>query len=78
MRRDRVSVIQDQWRRERPDVDVDPQAIIARLHRLAAALTRELVAVYDRHGLTEGDFDVLATLRRHGPAHALQPAELAR
>lgn len=75
---DRVSSIQEQWRRERPDVDVTPQGIIGRLHRLAAALTQELLVVYERHGLTEGDFDVLATLRRSGTPFAHQPAELAR
>jgi hypothetical protein len=40
--------------------------VIGRLHRLAARLTDELVAVYAEHGLTEGEFDVLATLRRAG------------
>ena len=34
--------------------------------------------VYEQHGLSEGDFDVLATLRRSGASHAVQPAELAR
>lgn len=75
---DRVDAIQAEWRRERPDLDVTPQGIIGRLHRLAAALTAELVAVYSRHGLTEGDFDVLATLRRSGPPYAKRPADLAR
>lgn len=75
---DRVDAIQAEWGRERPDLDVAPQGIIGRLHRLAAALTTELVAVYAEHGLTEGDFDVLATLRRAGPPYARRPADLAR
>lgn len=58
--------IQAEWARERPDVDVSPQGVIGRLHRLAAALTDELTVVYRRHGLSEGDFDVLAALRRAG------------
>jgi DNA-binding MarR family transcriptional regulator len=74
---DHVAGIQAQWARERPDLDVTPQGIIGRMHRLAAHLTDELVAVYAEHGLTEGDFDVLATLRRSGPPYACNAGELA-
>lgn len=75
---DQVDRIQAEWRRERPDVDVGPQAVLGRLHRLAARLTDELVAVYAEHGLTEGEFDLLCALRRAGAPFARQPAELAR
>ena len=75
---DRVRHIQDQWRRERPDLDTSPVGVIGRLHRLAAHLTDELVPVYRRFGLGEGDFDVLASLRRAGDPFELAPGELAR
>ncbi|SDJ26354.1 DNA-binding transcriptional regulator, MarR family [Frankineae bacterium MT45] len=74
---DHVGRIQQQWRRERPDLDVAPQGIIGRLHRLAAFLTDELTAVYSDYGLSEGEFDVLATLRRAGAPFELAPHELA-
>lgn len=74
---DRVARIQEDWRRERPDLDSSPQGIIGRLHRLAAHLTAELTEVYARHGLGEGDFDVLATLRRAGEPFERAPGELA-
>lgn len=74
---DHVSRIQAQWARERPDLDVSPLGIIGRLHRVAARLTDELVAVYREHGLGEGEFDVLATLRRQGEPFELAPSELA-
>lgn len=74
---DRVSRVQAEWRRERPDIDVSPQGIIGRLHRLAARLTDELTVVYERHGLGEGEFDVLATLRRSGAPFERAPGELA-
>ncbi len=74
---DGVARIQAAWRRERPDLDVSPQGVIGRLHRLAAHLTRELVTVYARHGLGEGEFDVLATLRRAGEPFERAPGELA-
>ncbi|MFC8567976.1 MarR family winged helix-turn-helix transcriptional regulator [Streptomyces sp. NPDC057245] len=74
---DRIASVQAAWRRERPDLDVAPQAVIGRLHRLAALLTEELCVVYRRHGLGEGDFDVLAALRRAGEPFERAPGELA-
>lgn len=74
---DRVARIQAEWRRERPDLDPSPQGVIGRLHRLARILTDELSAVYARFDLTEGDFDVLAALRRSGPPYARAAGELA-
>lgn len=75
---DRVVEIQAAWARERPDVDVAPQGVIGRLHRLAGHLTAELEIVYRRHGLSEGEFDVLAALRRAGAPYERAPGELAR
>jgi DNA-binding MarR family transcriptional regulator len=75
---DRVDRIQEQWRRERPDLDPTPQGVIGRLHRLADRLRDELIAVYREHGLGEGDFDVLASLRRTGAPIELPAGELAR
>ncbi|MGW5307650.1 MarR family winged helix-turn-helix transcriptional regulator [Streptomyces griseoluteus] len=74
---DRVARIQADWRRERPDLDVSPQGVIGRLHRLADHLTEELRLVYGRYGLTEGEFDVLCALRRAGEPYERAPGELA-
>jgi DNA-binding MarR family transcriptional regulator len=74
---DHVGRIMAQWRAQRPDLDPSPQGVIGRLHRLAARLTEELVAVYAEFGLSEGEFDILATLRRVGPPYELAPSDLA-
>lgn len=74
---DRVARIQQEWARERPDLDVSPQGIIGRLHRVAARLTDELDVVFRAHGVTAGEFDVLATLRRAGAPFERTPSELA-
>ncbi len=76
MARDHVATVVEQWAAERPDLDASPILVIGRIHRIGAALTPELVEVYARHGLGEGDFDVLATLRRQGAPFALTPGEL--
>jgi len=73
---DHVSTVVGQWAAERPELDASPLLVIGRIHRIALALTPELVKVYARHGLGEGDFDVLATLRRQGTPYALTPGEL--
>ncbi|MGW4675583.1 MarR family winged helix-turn-helix transcriptional regulator [Streptomyces sp. NPDC004324] len=74
---DRVARIQADWRRERPDLDISPQGVIGRLHRLADRLTEELCLVYGRYGLSEGEFDVLCALRRAGEPYERAPGELA-
>jgi DNA-binding MarR family transcriptional regulator len=65
------------WARERPDLDVRPQGVIGRLHRLAGHLTEQLNTVYRRYGLGEGEFDVLAALRRAGAPYERAPGQLA-
>ncbi|NRQ33820.1 MarR family transcriptional regulator [Nonomuraea sp. NN258] len=74
---DHIARIQRQWARERPDLDVSPQGVIGRLHRLAGHLTERLRVVYRRYGLKEGEFDVLAALRRAGEPFEHAPGELA-
>jgi DNA-binding MarR family transcriptional regulator len=72
-----VDEIQAQWARECPDLDVSPLALVARLHRLGNRLTDELTTVYRRFGLSEGEFDLLATLRRSGGTCEVAAGELA-
>ena len=73
---DHAQRVVDQWAVERPDLDASPILVIGRLHRVALALTAELVRVYNGFGLGEGDFDVLATLRRNGAPYELTPTAL--
>ena len=73
---DRAAQIVDEWRVERPDIDPTPILVVGRLHRVAIALTSELVSVYAEFGLGEGEFDLLATLRRQGGEFALTPSQL--
>jgi DNA-binding MarR family transcriptional regulator len=74
---DHVGRILAQWHRERPDLDVSPLGVVGRLHRLADTLNTALRALFAEAGLSDGDFDVLASLRRSGAPYALTPTELA-
>lgn len=51
--------------------------IIGRIHRIAAALTTELTAVYAQFGLSEAEFDLLAALRRAGEPFERPAGDLA-
>jgi DNA-binding MarR family transcriptional regulator len=74
---DAVDRIVAQWARERPELDTRPMAVIGRLHRLAGLLDEELRSVFAAADLGNGDFDVLATLRRSGAPFQLTPGELS-
>ena len=52
------------WRATRPELPVEPIAVVARLARLQAQLAPRLEAVFARFGLHSADFAVLATLVR--------------
>lgn len=73
---DAVDAILEQWRRERPDLDVGPMGTIGRLKRCAALVQRRLDEVFTAHGMTSWEFDVLATLRRSGAPYCLAPTAL--
>lgn len=73
---DRAERAVEQWRRERPDLDVAPMALLGRLAEAALLVRSRQEAVFARFGLQGGEFDVLATLRRAGAPHALTPTAL--
>lgn len=74
---DAVDRILDQWARERPELDVSPIGVVGRLHRVGALLETGLRTLFAQHGLGNGDFDVLATLRRSGEPFRLAPGALS-
>jgi DNA-binding MarR family transcriptional regulator len=75
---DAVDAIVEQWRTERPDLDATAKHITGRIIRLAALLQAAYANVFAPLGLNEGDYGVLATLRRAGAPYRLTPTDLAR
>lgn len=73
---DHVDQILAQWQRERPELDAWPMAPIGRMYRLFHHLAGDIEAVHKHEGLTTGEFDVLATLRRSGHPFRLTPTSL--
>ena len=64
--RDQMDVILEQWRRERPDLDLSPIGVFGRIGQLAGLLGPPVEAVLTRHEMGAGEFDVLTALRRAG------------
>jgi DNA-binding MarR family transcriptional regulator len=52
------------WRATRPELEIEPIAITARLARLQAVLSPRLETVFARYGMRGADFAVIATLTR--------------
>ncbi|KJC63414.1 MarR family winged helix-turn-helix transcriptional regulator [Agreia bicolorata] len=71
---DAIDTIQAEWRRLRPDLDLAAIGVVGRVLRSAARIVHHSDEVLAAHGLTRGEFDILAVLRRSaGPR---SPGEL--
>ncbi len=66
------------WKRERPDLDLAAMGTTLRINQLMNAAVRGAEVLFAPHGITVGEFDVLAALRRAGAGTALTPTTLAR
>src|SRR5918997_1623840 len=73
---DEVDRIVTAWRRERPDLDVEPLTVFSRVSRLARHLDRARRRAFARHDLDAWEFDVLSALRRSGEPYQLSPGTL--
>jgi DNA-binding MarR family transcriptional regulator len=75
--RDLIDEALDSWARERPDLKVQPVAVVMRVNRLAAHFQAELDAVFAEFDLSNPSFELLATLRRAGHPYRLSQRQLA-
>lgn len=74
---DLIDRMNEQWRAVRPDLDPEPLEVVGRVIVLAQYLERRVNEALAIHGLTLGQFDILATLRRQ-PDERLTPTQLMR
>ncbi|MCX5596752.1 MarR family transcriptional regulator [Streptomyces phaeochromogenes] len=74
---DPVDAIIDQWAAVRPDLDTAAMEVFGRVFRLSRAMGDRMEKTYARLGISRGEFDVLATLRRSGAPYALSPRQLS-
>lgn len=74
--RDEVDRLVAAWRRERPDLDVEPLEVLSRVSRLSRHLDRARRMAFAELGLEPWEFDVLTSLRRAGAPYQLSPGQL--
>src|SRR5471030_915741 len=61
---DAIDALLAAWERARPDLDPSPLGLVGRVLVLAQHLQKSVETALAKHGLTLGQFDILATLRR--------------
>ncbi|MFJ9726808.1 MarR family winged helix-turn-helix transcriptional regulator [Streptomyces sp. NPDC101209] len=76
-RKDAVDAIIDQWARARPDLDTRAMEVFGRIYRLSRTMGDRMEKAYAPYGISRGEFDVLATLRRSGEPYTLSPRQLS-
>ena len=74
--RDEVDRIVEAWRRERPELDVEPLQVLSRVSRLARHLDLARKQAFAASALESWEFDVLSALRRAGKPYELSPKAL--
>ena len=74
---DPIDRLIEQWQLERPELDLAPMALMARLLRVAGRVERAVGDGLAEGGLQTGWFDVLSALRRAPEPHRLTPGRLA-
>ena len=82
MRNDKATDVVDEmnalWKRERPDLDPSALEVVGRVIVIAQLLERSVNASLEPLGLSLGQFDILATLRRQGPEGKMTPTQLMK
>ena len=78
MASDLIDLIQEQWARERPDLDSAGFGITGRLLLLGKLLGTRAEHTLAPLDLSQWSLDVLATLRRSGPPFRMTPTALSR
>lgn len=78
MEQDTVDRLLQQWRAERPDLDVSDLGIVTRIEMLAKLMRRSTGRSLAKLGLKTWEYDVLSVLRRQGEPYELPATELAR
>ena len=73
---DEVDRIVDEWNRVRPELDVTPTHTLQRITRLSLLQAASFARVFAAHGVSFGEYLVLAALRRAGPPYRMNPTAL--
>jgi DNA-binding MarR family transcriptional regulator len=73
---DEVDRIVSEWNQVRPELDVTPTHTLQRITRLSLLQSASFARVFEAHGVSFGEYLVLAALRRAGPPYRMNPTAL--
>ena len=73
---DEIDRIVEQWNQVRPDLDVSPTETLQRITRLSLLQGVSFGTVFEKYGISFGEYLVLAALRRAGPPYQMNPTRL--
>ncbi|MDG6098443.1 MarR family transcriptional regulator [Alteromonas sp. ZYF713] len=76
MQFDLVDTLLAEWKKEKPELQGEGMAVVARVLNLANKFEQEISGALKEYGINYTDFDVLATLRRKGAPYKLSPGTL--
>ena len=76
--RDSVDGAMQQWQTLRPDLDVTPIAVLARISKIQSRAQAQQEAALDGTDLTAPDFAAVIALRRRPPPYRATASDLAR
>lgn len=73
---DHVDFVVEQWANAMPELDASSMAVFGRMLRIMKHLATTRAEALAPFGFRDGEFDVLATLRRAGKPYRLSPTQL--
>lgn len=73
---DHVDFVVEQWASAMPELDASSMAVFGRMLRIMKHLAKSRAEALAPFGFRDGEFDVLATLRRAGAPYRLSPTQL--
>ncbi|WP_293793873.1 MarR family transcriptional regulator [uncultured Pantoea sp.] len=73
---DHVDFVVEQWASAMPELDASSMAVFGRMLRIMQHLAKTRAEALATFGFRDGEFDVLATLRRAGAPYRLSPTQL--
>lgn len=75
---DSIDLVENDWRRERPDIDVSSMGVVSRIWRIGRHLEQLRKAQLNEFERDRGTIDVLGMLRRAGPPYRRSAGELTQ
>lgn len=73
---DHIDFVVEQWANAMPELDASSMSVFGRMLRIMKHLAKTRADALAPFGFRDGEFDVLATLRRAGAPYRLSPTQL--